>query len=348
MKIMPKTIGKRLKAIPLFLPARRLARNLFFPFPAPHSRKAMALIEISSVCNAKCIFCNYRFGHRTKLLLPKEKFQRIAGACVAKGFQNLSLTSVGGENTLNPEFIDIIATAKAVGFKYIVTHTNGILLHRHNPGKLLTSGVDEIGISFPGFESGLFSTIFGTNGFDDFKKSIQGLLTEHARLNSSVRIIFDPRTTLTRKALLESEFCREFVQRFLNDRVIIQEPTQVFDSRSGAIKPHDLLPGMRLRHVTIKSLPFKKTFLCEKMFALSVLCNGNVRFCGCVFDASIDTENDPLYIDSLKNFKDFGDFLDHNIEKIHRIRTDFQNGILPSLCRKCTLYIPVSTKGIEL
>ncbi len=327
---------------------KKIARNLFFPFPPPYSLKSTVLIEISSNCNAKCIFCNYRMSYRTRSIISVEQFTKIAKSCVAGGFQFLNLTSAGGENTLNPEFVDIIIAGKKAGFKYIGTYTNGILLHRFDPGKLLTSGINEIAISFPSFEPEYFKSIYGVNAFNDFRKSIEGLLTEHARTDSSVKIIFEPRTLLNEEELRNAPFYKTFVRGFLNDRITIIEPLRVFDSWCGAIKQKDLLPGMRLARITRKSIPFKRIYLCNRMFPFSILCNGDVRFCGCVYDSTVETENDPLYVDSLKNHCDFNELMKKNKEKIKQIRIDFINGRLPSLCRKCTLYTPVITKGMEL
>jgi MoaA/NifB/PqqE/SkfB family radical SAM enzyme len=122
----------------------------------------------------------------------------------------LDLTSPGGELFMHKDAIEIIKTAKDVGFKHIGTFLNGILIHRFSAEDLLTSGIDALLISFPGFTADIYQEIFGVMKFDEFRKSIVELLETHKKINSEVFIIFEPRTYLTLKKIKESVFYQRF------------------------------------------------------------------------------------------------------------------------------------------
>ncbi len=53
-------------------------RNIWFPVKIKEADRLAVSIEISSICNALCVFCNYRFGYRKKQLMTLDDFEKIA------------------------------------------------------------------------------------------------------------------------------------------------------------------------------------------------------------------------------------------------------------------------------
>lgn len=328
--------------------AIKSVRNIFFPtHPKFDIRKSIG-IELSSICNAKCIFCNYRLGFRKKKFMKLDEFKSIAKSCVNLGFENLGLTSMGGELFTHPDAIKIIKEGKSSGFKHISAFTNGIAIHKYNISDLLNSGIDAILISFPGFNQEVYKEIFQVNKYDNFIQSIKELLETHRKSNSRVAIVFEPRTYLTERQIKESDFYIFFVKKYLSEHVVMREPLRVYDTWGETIKETDLIKGMKIDKNHLKSIwPLKKPHLCFMLLGIGICANGDVRLCNCRYDETIETEYDTLTIANMNNYVDLEHLMAENKDKIKNILDAFVHGKLPELCKKCSFYVPVSKKYKE-
>ena len=319
-------------------------RNVYFPSKSRIGIDKTIAIEVSSFCNARCLFCIYRLGYRTKTIMTVEAFKNIAQSAINAGYENLDLTSPSGELFIHRDAIKVIHTAKNAGFKHIGVFTNGISIYKHNIEDLLTSGVNVFLISFPGFDEAIYQEIFGVSKYHEFKKSIIELLETHRKINSNVIIIFEPRTYLKLNQLKQTKFYENHISNFISDKIVLREPLRVFDSWGGEIKQKDLIKGMRVDSNPIKSIyPLKRVFLCVRLLSIGVLANGDVRLCNCRFDSTIETDKDSLFIDNVKNYESFADLMTKNKDKIDKIKSAFIHGKLPALCKKCPFYMPVKS-----
>ena len=317
-------------------------RNIFIPKKINEYEARLITIEPSSICDAKCIFCNYKFGYRKKITMSKETFQSVAQSCFDMGYNNLNLTSVGGEFLTNPHAVLILEGANQIGFRSIAFHTNGILLYRHDVERLLKSGLGCLLISTPGFSKELYIDIFGVDKYDEFKKSVILLLEIHKRINSKVLVQFCPRTYLTIEEIKKSDFYKETISKYISDVVSIDKPVTIFDSWNKTINNADLKKGMTLDVIPIKSIyPLKKLHLCGLMEQINILSNGDVRLCNCRYDKTISKDDDPLFIDNISKYKSLSELLEINDNKIKKIKDNFINGNLSELCRTCSVYRPV-------
>ena len=317
-------------------------RNIFYPLPLTAKLVKTAVIEVSSICNARCIFCAYRFGYRNKQIMAVDDFGRIAKSLVHMGYENLDLTSLSGELFTHPNAIEIIKTAYNAGFKHIEAFTNAILIKRFNAEDLLKSGIKALLISFPGFGREYYRDIFGIDAYEDFKHSVIQLLNAHKKLSSKVCITFEPRTFLSEKQIKKSSFYVNHLSKFLNEFIVTREPIRVFDTWGGEISATDLIKGMKTDMNPIKSIsPLKKTFLCNRIILFGIQVNGDIRLCNCRYDKTIETDQDALFIDNINNYLSLDDLLIKNKNKIATIWNDFSRGKLPAMCKKCPFYIPV-------
>ena len=317
-------------------------RNIFIPKEANDYEKYLLTIEPSSICDAKCVFCNYRYGYREKTTIALDAFRRIAQSCFEAGYKNLNLTSVGGEFLTHPQAVSMLEIAKHIGYESIALHTNGILLYRHDIERLLNSGLGCLLISTPGFSPELYRDIFGVDKYPDFRKSILELLETHRKMNSKVAIRFCPRTYLSKREIHNSAFFIETISKYVNDVVVLEEPLTVFDSWNGLIKQEDLKKGMAIDVSPLKSIyPIKKVHPCAMLEQVNILSTGDVRLCNCRYDRFIGTADDSLFIDNLLNYASMREFLDVNGGKIRSIKKNFAEGRLPELCRKCSMYRPM-------
>jgi len=337
------TIYKRLKQKQPYRVIGKSIRNVFFPEKVDFEERQRTLfIEISSICNAKCIFCIYRFNYRSPRLLEVEEFRKIAESAVQSGYHSLNLCPLTGEIFIHPDAVPLIRLAKKAGFEHISATTNGILLYRHNLQELLQSGINQLVISFPGFTETSFAEIFGVRKFPEFIKSVSELLITHQKLDSKVMLCFAPRSYLTREQIMSSDFYKNIVSKFESNLIYLDNTIDIVDSWGGKIKSKDLVKGMKVDRSPIKSLyPLKKVYLCDRLLDVGVLANGDVRLCICRYDSTIETPMDPLFIDKLNNYSSFQELMIKNKEKINQIWADFITGNLPKICRKCPFYRPI-------
>jgi cyclic pyranopterin phosphate synthase len=105
-------------------------------------------ISLTDRCNFRCVYCmpavGMQFTPRPELLTNDEMLL-VVRAAAAAGFQKLRLT--GGEPTLRPDLVELVAAMKAVpGIKQIAMTTNALRL-----GKLAQplkdAGLDRVNVS---------------------------------------------------------------------------------------------------------------------------------------------------------------------------------------------------------
>ncbi len=258
------------------------------------------------------------------------------------GYRRLNLTSMGGELFVHDKAIEAIEMACDIGYETIETYTNGILLYKFDLKRLLLSGITTMKISFPGFCRQIYRDVYGVDRFDEFAKSIILLLDTHRQIDSTVKIVFEPRSPISFKSLLSSRFYMEKIEPYVSQNVYMNKPIVRYDTWGGKIKAGMLPDGMKIEINPIKRLlPNSKVHLCSMMQNFGVLANGDIRICNCRYDSSIESEIDGLYIDNVFKHNSLNDAISSNREKIRQKRIDFIDGRLPELCKNCTFYLPV-------
>ena len=83
-------------------------------------------IELSSLCNFKCYYCNYPTSERNKEFMSDELFYHIAPQLQEFGKRDVGV-NWGGESTLHPKFVEYSKHLNSLGMK-IVLSTNGSTL----------------------------------------------------------------------------------------------------------------------------------------------------------------------------------------------------------------------------
>jgi MoaA/NifB/PqqE/SkfB family radical SAM enzyme len=107
-------------------------------------------VEISSLCDSKCIYCphtEYRENWQNRLL-PMDLFEKIVPA-----FKRAKLVFLQGwgEPFTHPQFIDFLRLAKKAGCVTGAT-TNGMMLDSEKIRELIDEGLDIIGFSLAGID----------------------------------------------------------------------------------------------------------------------------------------------------------------------------------------------------
>ncbi len=130
-----------------------------------------SVIITGYVCNNNCFFCIDADKRLLKEKTTKEIFREIRGA---KKRGTSYIEFIGGEVTIRPDILEIIAYADKVGFEHIVMATNGrMLAYSEFTKKLINSGLTEIILSIHGHNEDLHDFLTCSKG--SFSQLIKGL-----------------------------------------------------------------------------------------------------------------------------------------------------------------------------
>lgn len=162
--------------------------------PTPADKENAALekrhwVCLTHACNNRCIFC-----HDAKSLDDRGgmiAFDQLAAEIrsgIERGAERLILS--GGEPTIHPRFLELVALGKQAGYSWVQTVSNGRMFAY--PGfarKALDAGLDEVTISMHGHTAALHDELVGVSGaFEQASRGLHDLL-ESGRVVVSVDVV---------------------------------------------------------------------------------------------------------------------------------------------------------------
>lgn len=128
-------------------------------------------VRLTRVCNNRCLFCHDSVLHDGSRS-PVDQLEAEIRSGRGAGAERLILS--GGEPTLHPSFIDLIAYGRARGYSWIQAVSNGRMFAY--PGfvqRCLAAGLDEVTLSLHGHTPALHDRLVGVPGA--FAQSLRGL-----------------------------------------------------------------------------------------------------------------------------------------------------------------------------
>jgi 7,8-dihydro-6-hydroxymethylpterin dimethyltransferase len=124
--------------------------------PEHKQHSCLGIIEVNTGCNLDCPICfaDSGTGHQPDgYSLTLEQVERMLDAFVAAEGDPEAIQLSGGEPSIHPQILDMLAAAKARGIKLVMLNTNGIRLARD---PRFAPALAEIGVhvylQFDGFE----------------------------------------------------------------------------------------------------------------------------------------------------------------------------------------------------
>lgn len=307
-----------------------------------HPKLTYLFFELTDACNLSCLHCGSSACPQNKTYLPKKDIVKVLRSVVAKydpGEIMVCLT--GGEPLLHPDFFEIVAYAKSLGFSCGIT-SNATLISEEVAQKLMLSGVDSVTISVDGLEQ---SHDWFRNVKGSFAKAITGVKNIMAATKG--RISTQITTVVHKKNIQELDRIYDLVASLGVDswRVINLEPI------GRALERNDLLldafecrflldyirgkrfdPAVKIdvtygcSHYTAQyERAVRDTyFLCGSgIYVGSVLCNGDIYSC-------LDIERRPELIQGNINLDDFVDVWENRFMEFRIDRSKLSNK-----CQKC-------------
>jgi radical SAM protein with 4Fe4S-binding SPASM domain len=157
-------------------------------FSTPVSAPFKADLALTYGCNNRCAHCYNEPQRYDMASLTREQWFRVIDVLHARGVPHLIVT--GGEATLHPDLLDIVAYANGLGH-VVGLNTNGRrLAHRPFVDQLVTAGLDHVQITLGSSRPAMHDATMGARSFDQTVGGIRNAL------NAGLHTITN--TTLTR------------------------------------------------------------------------------------------------------------------------------------------------------
>ncbi|MGF6905775.1 radical SAM protein [Fusobacterium sp. PH5-44] len=147
--------------------------------PTHDQHTCIALIEITEKCNLNCNVCYANSGEGQHLSLNKIK--KMIDFYQEAEYNKAEILQIsGGEPTLHPNIIEIIAYAKTAGIPFVMLNTNGIKLAENGAFLEELSQFNqqgfEIYLQFDGLDNFIYQKLRGKNLLETKLKAIDNLI----------------------------------------------------------------------------------------------------------------------------------------------------------------------------
>jgi len=152
----------------------------------------MVVVNVSYVCNAKCVHCVYTFDPSIRkvvadnVFVSEEAFKKLADECGEYGTY-IRITGTG-EPLLNPNILHLIKYAKDCGCKVSMI-TNGSLLTQEKVDFLLKCNIDGIEISADAVSQVTYEAIRRGLNFERLLSNVRYLRQKRDEMGSPTNLL---------------------------------------------------------------------------------------------------------------------------------------------------------------
>lgn len=177
-------------------------------------------IEITNICNSKCIFCVHGLGgmKRKKEFMSNEKFRKIVDVCKKENIVNLSFGG-HGEFLMDPHFFDKVKYIKDSGLNFTSLTTNGMLLTEDVINKLFELKIPSVTISIDSTDETIYEKTRIGLKFSQVMDNLMNLLLINKKHNNIMKINLN--VTMYDENKDEYQKFHEKFKSFLNDNFTI-------------------------------------------------------------------------------------------------------------------------------
>jgi len=302
---------------------RRLLKTLF-----PGVLRDNYGIEISSYCNAKCIFCSYPHLAKSKTNLVNmtdETFSKCIEHIRKSRKSVIVMCPRVGENLCNRNWSTYLQTLLNEEYVTIVSmFTNGILLDDKQLNILLNlENLQKLSmlISVGGVDANTYNFMYGINKFDKVKNNIISLLNELKARNLTIPVHIELRVPDLNQLNFEEAKDLFNPSKYKHFSVFAADQ---YDSLNDLSQGKD--KGLKI----VSNLRNKK-IPCNRLKSLTFNSNGTIGACGCV--SSIGIDNGDLILGHVD------DDLSAINERREKMGLDWKNNKkIPKECQHCAFY----------
>jgi radical SAM protein with 4Fe4S-binding SPASM domain len=313
-----KFLGEQIGLFPLY----RQARLSFLRETGPRVLPPLPVklrLQLTNVCNARCVFCAYRKLKPEPRFLSDKHFDQAVQQYATLGGRTFLLNCTVGDPLLDPKLADRILAIKAVPGATVDLITNLLALHRHDMADILK--LDHIDVSTTALDRDIYRRVYGVDGYAQFSKNLYSLL-EAARPG---QVLLHFRMDVPPWTFKRLPDVRELRRRYPE---LSMSFLYGFTSWNGIVQKADLTGTMRLREGRPRRVP------CANLYTAAIQTDGRVEACACQLskDGSEDLTIGHLDHASLQEI--WGN------ARHQEILAQFRAGRYPQTCANCVCYSP--------
>lgn len=239
------------------------------------------MVEVTNICNQKCIFCANSKSVRKKGIVEYEMVQKVISDAYKLGARELSFHAMG-EPLICKELPQCVKVAKDIGYEYVYIDTNGALAIPDVINPVIDAGIDSIKFSISGATRETYKMIHGRDDFDIVIDNIKKVSDYKANTGKKVRLITDFVENSNNACEIEvfKKMMNPLVDEVWSHEVLNQGGNMVEDN-------------MKIGGTTYVSIP------CIEIFdRMVIMWNGDVTACCMDFDSNLVYGN--AYANSLE------------------------------------------------
>lgn len=284
-------------------------------------------IEVTGLCNFKCIHCPTGTNPNNRNHLSFENFNTIINQFRNSNFiPRVVVLYHGGEPLLNQNLSKYITLLKDYGVSKTVITTNASLLTKEKAHELIIAGLDEMKVSFDGKDPLENDSIRINGNFNKHAYNVLRLLKIRDSLGSATPVvkvsnvqIYNKTTLLysieNKKSLYNApQYLKDFFKEIQNGIEFYSYPAMVWPG----YKKSDNFQELKLNN--------EKPSYCSALFeTFTILSNGNIV--PCCYDLNADAVLGNIFENSFQKIWN---------GKLHsHFRKNFQKQEYPEICKRC-------------
>ncbi len=160
-----------------------------FPISTMLEFPRYVMLEPINRCNASCVMCGIDFTARTKAVMTKELWQKIATELAQyKDHVEKVLIALDGEPLLDKNLHERVRTLKEAGVQMVNVTSNASLLDQKRATELIEAGMDEIYITIDSLKKPVYESIRVGLDFDAVYANTKNFIKLRNRLNPGLTI----------------------------------------------------------------------------------------------------------------------------------------------------------------
>ena len=229
-------------------------------------------IAVTNICNCDCIFCFARLLTQRPKNIDGKLVRRLLKEGAELGIREFNPYGNYGDPFLCPDIFDYVRYARSLGYQYIFTNTNGIMLNPENGRKAIESGFDSIKFSINAGKKETYAKIHGVPEyvFEQVLDNLRSIYQLKKELSSNLIISVSFVELDMNKN--EKEILQKLVQPYIDDFVVLE----MINPRN-AFSDLDLLNGGR----TLDTLSEHSEYGCNRPFnSIFITQEGHMNICG--------------------------------------------------------------------
>jgi radical SAM protein with 4Fe4S-binding SPASM domain len=280
-------------------------------------------VEVTNVCNAKCVFCAYPDMERPKEVMSLEVFKKAISQWAELGGNEVDLTPIVGDPFVDRFIFDRMDFMMTLpGIRRFHFFTNAILMKPELHERLLGYGEKlSIYCSFGGFTPETYAQVMGVPKFAEASRNIEAMVEAKRRTGSRMGLQLNLRTPPGS----ESGPLWERFQAAKRDGLLVIDRVHHFDHWAGMVKNS----AMQAAGLPIKPMP-KKRGPCNRLLNSPVImADGRVDGC-----AARDIEA-SMIVGDLKT-QTLGEIFSG--PELKKLIDRHDAGDLPDVCKRCNYY----------